>query len=274
MSVIDARAPKPCWGLTRKLLLEKITPRTVVRGGAAGRAMRRCACYIAKSSLTLKGELGLRGAFYVDGFNLYHAINDLSQPHLKWVNLWRLAELVARGHAKTIEKVVFCTAYFPGDHGKRVRHERYVAAQTLAGVESRFGHTTKEPMSCGTCRHRWDAPREKETDINVALAVFDDAYQNVFDVAFMVTADTDQAATLRAMRSRFPDKRMITVAPPGRDPAKHLRALSYATIRLTAAHLDQCVFPPVVMRDGMRTVQRPAEYAPPKDWVHPDSRPR
>lgn len=225
-------------------------------------------------SLTLKGEVRLRGAFYVDGFNLYHAINDLNQPHLKWVNLWRLAELVARGHAKTVEKVIFCTAYFPGDHGKRARHERYVAAQEIAGVESRFGHATKEPMSCDACQRRWDAPREKETDINVALAVFDDAYQNVFDAAFLVTADTDQAATLRAMRSRFPQKKLVTVAPPGRDPAKHLRDLSDATIRLTPEHLDQCVFPALVMREGMRTVQRPHEYAPPAGWVHPDQRPR
>lgn len=216
----------------------------------------------------------MRGAFYVDGFNLYHAINDLNQPYLKWVNLWRLAELVAKGHARTIEKVVFCSAFFPGDHGKRVRHEHYIAAQTLAGVETLLGHTTKEPMSCDGCARRWDAPREKETDINVALAVFDDAYQNAFDVAFLVTADTDQAATLRKMRLRFPEKKMITVAPPGREPSKHLRDLSQATIRLTSDHLDQCVFPPIVMRDGMRSVQRPHEYAPPEGWVHPNDRPR
>ena len=33
-----------------------------------------------------------RVACYVDGFNLYHAIDDLRKPHLKWVNLWALAE--------------------------------------------------------------------------------------------------------------------------------------------------------------------------------------
>lgn len=215
----------------------------------------------------------MRGAFYVDGFNLYHAINDLGQPHLKWVNLWRLCELIARGHAKTVERVVFCTAYFPGDHGKRVRHERYVAAQALVGVESRFGHTTKEPMRCDGCARSWDAPREKETDINVALSVYDDAYQNVFDVAFLVTADTDQAATLRALRARFPGKRLVTVAPPGRQPSKHLRDLSHLTIRLTPDHLDQCAFPHLVTKEGARSVLRPMEYAPPAGWVHPDDRP-
>lgn len=30
---------------------------------------------------------------YIDGFNLYHAIRDLKQPYLKWVNLWTLASV-------------------------------------------------------------------------------------------------------------------------------------------------------------------------------------
>jgi hypothetical protein len=212
----------------------------------------------------------------VDGFNLYHAINDLGQPYLKWLNLWKLGQLIARGHAKTIERVVFCTAYFPGDHGKKVRHKVYVDALALVGVETKFGHTTHEPMECARagCGHRWDAPREKQTDINIALAVYDDAYQDRFDAAFLVTADTDQAATLGAMRARFPGKKLINVVPPGRTPSKHLRDLSHATITLTVNHLDQCVFPAMVSKDGCRMIPRPREYAPPPAWVHPDQRPR
>lgn len=44
----------------------------------------------------------MRGAIYVDGFNLYHAISDLGMPHLKWLDLWRLGSLIARGHARTL----------------------------------------------------------------------------------------------------------------------------------------------------------------------------
>ena len=29
----------------------------------------------------------VRAAFYIDGFNLYHAIDRMGQPHLKWLNL-------------------------------------------------------------------------------------------------------------------------------------------------------------------------------------------
>ena len=217
----------------------------------------------------------MRGAAYIDGFNLYHAVDDLNIAYLKWQNFRRLTELLARGHSKTVERVVFCTAYFPGDFGKRKRHELFVKALDLVGVETIFGHTTNEPMKCNAedCGHRWDAPREKETDINVALSLYGDAQRDLFDVAFLFTADSDQAATLKAMRSQFPQKRVIIVAPPRRPASKHLRDLAHATINLTEDHLDQCVLPGLVTSPGRPSIIRPVEYAPPPGWRHPDDRP-
>lgn len=217
----------------------------------------------------------MRGAIYVDGFNLYHAIDDLGENYLKWLNLRRLGELIARGHARTIGRVVYCTAFFPGDFGKKKRHQAYVDALELVDVECLRGHTVREPMECKSpdCLHRWDEPREKETDINVALSLYGDAHRDLYDVAFLITADSDQAATLRAMRNEFPNKKLVTVVPPGREPSKHLRDLSHATLKLTSDHIDECVFPGLVSRSGKKAVIRPSEYDPPIGWVHPDDRP-
>ena len=216
----------------------------------------------------------MRGAVYVDGFNLYHAIDDLNQPYLKWLDLWKLSELIARGHARTIEEVVYCSAYFPGDHGKRVRHERYKAALEAVNVRCLMGHTTKEPMHCKhpECGHRWDQPREKETDINVALSMYNGAIDDIYDVGFLITADTDQAATLRLIEQRFPNKKLVAVYPPARDISKHLRDLTHVQIKLKESHIDECVFPAMVRPADGRLVTRPHEYAPPEGWVHPDNR--
>lgn len=205
-----------------------------------------------------------RGAVYYDGFNLYHAVSDLGKPHLKWLDLWKLAELIGRGHCRTIERAVFCTAYFPNDHGKKTRHRAYVRALNLVNVQTQLGHTTKEPMDCRKCTHQWDQPREKETDINVALSVFDDARRDIFDVAFVVTADTDQAATFKFIRASFPEKRIIAVFPPGREPSKHLIDLSHnrIKIKLNENHLGQCLLPKLVTGTG-DPVLRPPEYDPP-----------
>jgi hypothetical protein len=45
-------------------------------------------------------------------------------------------------------------------------------------------------------------PTEKATDINLALSVYDDAVQDAMDTAYLLTADTDQAALGRAL-SRY-----------------------------------------------------------------------
>jgi hypothetical protein len=33
-----------------------------------------------------------RVACFIDGFNLYHSVEELKKPHLKWLNLWGLAQ--------------------------------------------------------------------------------------------------------------------------------------------------------------------------------------
>lgn len=216
----------------------------------------------------------LRGGFYVDGFNLYHALDDIKKPYLKWLSLRRLAERVAKGHAHSIDHLVFCTAFFPGDFGKRKRHEAYNAAQAAQGSRIVLGHTTTEPMSCKGCGRLWGQPREKETDTNVALSAFHDVAAGLVDVVFLVTADTDQAATLRFLRDHHPLVKRIVVTPPGREKSKHLRDLSDANPALHEADIDACILPDMFNGPSGRLIVRPKEYAPPPGWVHPDERPR
>ncbi|MEI9904239.1 MAG: hypothetical protein WDN06_09830 [Asticcacaulis sp.] len=36
-----------------------------------------------------------RAAFYFDGFNLYHAVDAIKRPYLKWLNLKALGRAIA-----------------------------------------------------------------------------------------------------------------------------------------------------------------------------------
>jgi uncharacterized LabA/DUF88 family protein len=214
-----------------------------------------------------------RAGIYVDGFNLYHALADLKQPYLKWLGLGRLANRLARAQGHQVERIVFCTAFFPGDEQKRKRHEVYNDAQRAERVDVLLGHTTREPMHCKVCTARWDAPREKETDINVALSIFRDAAAGLVDVVYLVSADTDQAATLRFLRAGFPAIRRVVVTPPGREKSKHLRDLADENRHLTVNDIDMCVMPAMVTPPNGRLITRPPDYEPPAGWVHPDNRP-
>jgi hypothetical protein len=106
----------------------------------------------------------------------------------------------------------------PGDHSKKIRHERLVRALKLVGVETVLGHFSHEDAKCRDCGSTWQKPTEKATDINLALSVYDDAVQDVMDTAYLLTADTDQAATAKLFAKRFPGKKLVSVSPPGPDP--------------------------------------------------------
>lgn len=221
-----------------------------------------------------EGEAPKRAALYIDGFNLYHSVNDLKESFLKWCNFWRLGEIIIPQKSEILVKAVFCTAYYPHDHGKRIRHERLVKALDIVGVETILGHFSSEPVSCRDCGHTWDKPTEKASDIHLALTIYEDAANDVFDTAYMVTADTDQAATARFVSTRFPEKRLISVSPPGRTHAQHLLSFTHGKVALSKEHIERALFRGFVTGGGKPAVIRPTEYDPPQEYVHWDDRPR
>lgn len=216
-----------------------------------------------------------RAAFYIDGFNLYHAINDLGQPHLKWISYRRLAEIVIPQRSQQLESVTWCTAYYPNDERKQWRHEQLVGAQQCHGVDVVRGHFVYEDRDCKKCESKWRHPTEKEGDINVAIHLLRGAFLEKFDHAYIVTADSDQVATLRMFRAQFPELTITAVVPPGRKRSEHLHQWANGgSISLSTGHLERAVMPPVVFKPKVANTRRPNEYAPPADWVHPDQRPR
>ncbi len=215
-----------------------------------------------------------RAALYIDGFNLYHAVNDIGLPYLKWCNFWKLASILIPKRDERLVRVVFCTAYYPGDHSKKVRHKRLVDALALQEVETILGHFSKEEMGCNRCDHIWDKPTEKASDINLALSLYDDAAQNNVDTFYLLTADTDQAATAAFMLRRFPDKKLVSVSPPGRSHSQHILSHTDHKIALSQEHIERSLFPKLVMSPGKASVLRPFEYDPPENYVFFDDRPK
>jgi hypothetical protein len=61
-----------------------------------------------------------------------------------------------------------------------------------------------------------------------------------------VTADSDQAATAKMFRNCFPEKRFITVSPPGRNISHNILTYSHGKVSLTKEHLEKSLFPKIV----------------------------
>ncbi len=72
---------------------------------------------------------------YIDGFNLYHSIVAYGEPHLKWLNVRKLGELIIDSTSEQLGPVTFCTAYYPADERKKFRHNEYLNALRVAKAD-------------------------------------------------------------------------------------------------------------------------------------------
>lgn len=232
-------------------------------GLATLRAVSRCkgATTLIANECQQKEEI--RAAFYIDGFNLYHPINEMNKPYLKWANLWKLGEIICEPHGAVLKKVVFCTAVPSHLPDSRDRHNTFNAAQRALGVEIIPGHHVHDG-------EKWN---EKQSDINVALHLMLDAVDDVYDMAILLSADSDQAATAKIFCDRFPDKRLLGVAPPNKIVPTKVQPHCFRHFSLSVAMLERCVMREVIQ--GVKgPIKRPAPYAPHDGWMHPDDRPK
>jgi uncharacterized LabA/DUF88 family protein len=208
-----------------------------------------------------------RGAVYIDGFNLYHPIKESNLSHLKWSNQWQLGELLCKAENLDLVKVVFCTAlpkHLPDSHD---RHVKFNNAQIANGVTVIKGHYVPEN---GGQRHS-----EKQSDINVALSLILDGVDNIYDVAFLVSADSDQVATGKFFKERLAPagKRMFAVIPFTKTYPPDFAGLGVERRKISIDMIEACLMPEQVQgQKGM--INRPPEYAPPEGWVHPADRPK
>ena len=152
---------------------------------------------------------------YVDGFNLYHAINDLDRENLKWVNLWSLSESLLRGDEMLVG-VKYFSAYATWLPEQMNRHRAYTKALQHVGVDVILGQFKKKRSWCSLCQRRYETREEKETDLNLGLSLVTDGMLNMYDRAILITADTDLRAALKTAQQLCPEKEIFVAAPPGR----------------------------------------------------------
>lgn len=212
-----------------------------------------------------QGKKQRRGALYVDGFNLYHPIHQMGENHLKWACLWQLGEMLCKPEGLALVKVVFCTAVPMHLPDSFTRHLTFNNALAANGVEILRGHHVP-------CDGSYS---EKQSDINVALSVICDGEDDVYDVAFLLSADSDQVATAKFFKARLEPKgkQLFAAIPPGQTYPPDYKGLGVPRRNISKNMIERCVMGAQVKgANGM--INRPKEYEPPKDWIHPDDRPK
>lgn len=205
----------------------------------------------------------MRTAFYVDGFNLYHAVEALKEPTLKWLDVHSLARSYTRD-GDTLQRVVFFTALNTWDVGKRQRHVNFVEALEATGVEVVRSRFDKVQKFCHK-EDQWCPIREeKQTDVALAIEVLSDCYERDIERVVLITADSDHVPMVARIRQRFPQIIVYLIAPPKRlDVARELGKHCNGITELTAGRLRQHPLPDTVRNaKGRFVAARPALYKP------------
>ncbi|HEY7485119.1 MAG TPA: NYN domain-containing protein [Streptosporangiaceae bacterium] len=201
-----------------------------------------------------------RVAVYYDGFNLYHGIHDLAGRRFLWLDLQLLAKHLIRPGQK-IEAVRYFTALIRNNESglarQRIYHNALLAQTSVEVVLGRFQEKSCLCFSCGTT---WQAYEEKETDVSIAVSLVEDAVNNRFDTALVISADSDLCPAMRAIRRLKPQLRIIAVFPPRRRSGA-LRRESDAVLHINEIQLRGAQLPDVVQGTGGRKYRRPAYWS-------------
>ena len=153
---------------------------------------------------------------YVDGFNLYFGLRSKGWRRYYWLNIQMLAQNLLKPNQRLLTTKYF-TARIAKPPDKAERQSVYIEAlKTITEFEVFPGKYQLNPRQCSQCGFQDEVPNEKMTDVNIAVEILKDAYQDKFDVALLISADSDLVPPVRAVRELFPSKRVVVASPPGR----------------------------------------------------------
>ena len=214
-----------------------------------------------------------RYCFYIDGFNVYYALNDpyRYKPNVpkipenrifylrkfKWLNYRKLAES-AIGVKDTIAGIFYFTTFVRW-HPKSVeKHERYIKVLRSVGVEVIQGRFLEKEIQCHKCYEYFKTHEEKQTDVNIALKVLGDSVDNLYDRAMIISADSDLLPVIKSVQHHAPEKEIGVMFPIGRSSFE-LRQNACFRRRMSEKLLKDCQFPDEV-KIGDTIISRPENW--------------
>ena len=203
-----------------------------------------------------------RVAVYVDGFNLYYGLRSKGWRRYYWLDLRRLSEQFLRTGQRLVLVHYFTAGVFaePHDPDKPVRQNTYLEALgTLPNLHMHQGYHVAKEQRCFACGATWQTYEEKTTDVNIAVELLGDAQDDVFDTAIVVSGDGDLAGPIRAVRQRYPQKRVVVAFPPGRHSAG-LRNAATAFFTIGRDALRDSQFPQQVTKADGYVLTRPQKW--------------
>ena len=196
---------------------------------------------------------------YIDGFNLYFGLKDSGWRNLLWLDLQKLSLALLKPPQELVLAKYF-TARISAPEDKRKRQQTFLEALgTLPHLRIFYGKFQRNPQRCRRCGFTDTVPNEKMTDVNIAVELFADAFQDRYDTALIISADSDLRGAIETVKALFPSKRVVIAFPPMRFSFE-LQGVAHASFILGRAKLRQSQFPDRIAKPDGYILERPQKW--------------
>jgi uncharacterized LabA/DUF88 family protein len=133
----------------------------------------------------------------------------------KWLDLNALVLSLLKPNQELSELKYF-TSRVSNNPDKQKRQSDYIEALETKDIKIYYGHYQRDNIECMRCSNIWQNYNEKMTDVNIATQMLIDAYQDKYDMAMLISGDSDLVPPIRAVHENFIQKRVFVAFPPKR----------------------------------------------------------
>ena len=220
----------------------------------------------------------MRTIVYIDGFNLYYRMLK-ARPGKKWLNQKELAARVLdRSHQ--IARVNYYIARVSARaHDPDAPARQAIYLKALATIPELVVHegsfmmsepwmALASPPQAKPDGYEWNSPvpsvvkvlksEEKGSDVNLGAHLVRDAYTNAFDVAVVLTNDSDLVEPIRI--ATVEAGKRVGLLVPVKYPNQSLINVASFYLHIRPGHLARAQFPnPVTTSEG-KEIWKPSEW--------------
>ena len=207
----------------------------------------------------------IKTCVYVDAFNVYFGC--VKGTSNKWLNIARLCETMVPHNQ--IVKIKYFTALVnarPHDPQQPLRQQIYLRAlKTLPNLEIIYGHFLSHTISMPLANPQTGQSKfvnvikteEKGSDVNLATHLLHDAHQGQYDVAVVISNDSDLVAPIEISKNCL--GKTIGILNPQKHPSRELLRVAsfFKTIRPNT--LAKVQFPET-LTDANGTFHKPPSW--------------
>ncbi len=205
----------------------------------------------------------MKANIYVDGFNLYYGA--VRRTPYKWLNIADMCRVMMPND--DINRIRYFTALVdprPNDPDQLTRQKTFLRAlQTIPNLSIHYGHFLSHtvdmhlaPPANGTARVI--KTEEKGSDVNLATYLLADGFKNDYEVAVVISNDSDLCEPIRVVRYEL-GKPVGVLSPYKQHPSVDLRKVANFFKGIRANTLARCQFPQT-LTDAHGSFSKPATW--------------